>query len=174
MQSWQRPVTRRNHALCGLRPDDGEIGIIPADAARGFRAMGLRDMVDDFGVIGQSLKTVGKSCWDVYRRPIVGGQLDRDPFGACGGSRPQVNYHVEYRPSRATDELDLFIRGSLEVEAAHRVAMVIERDAPLRVMCAKPPLHEQIAAERTRKKTAIIFQLFELDDQRSRDVQWGK
>ena len=82
--------------------------------------------------------------------------------------------HVEYRPSRATDELDLFIRGSLEVEAAHRVAMVIERDAPLRVMCAKPPLHEQIAAERTRKKTAIIFQLFELDDQRSRDVQWGK
>src|SRR6516162_2505967 len=87
MQSWQRPVTRRNHALCGLRPDDGEIGIIPADAARGFRAMGLRDMVDDFGVIGQSLKTVGKSCWDVYRRPIVGGQLDRDPFGACGGSR---------------------------------------------------------------------------------------
>jgi len=95
-------------------------------------------------------------------------------FGACGGSRRQVNYHVEYRPSRATDELDLFIRGSLEVEAAHRVAMVIERDAPLRVMCAKPPLHEQIAAERTRKKTAIIFQLFELDDQRSRDVQWGK
>ena len=62
MQSWQRPVTRRNHALCGLRPDDGEIGIIPADAARGFRAMGFRDMVDDFGVIGQSLKTVGKSC----------------------------------------------------------------------------------------------------------------
>ena len=95
-------------------------------------------------------------------------------FGACGGSRRQVNYHVEYRPSRATDELDLFIRGSLEVEAAHRVAMVIERDAPLRVMCAKPPLHEQIAAERTRKKTSIIFQLFEFDDQRSRDVQWGK
>src|SRR6516165_5175124 len=85
MQSWQRPVTRRNHALCGLRPDDGEIGIIPADAARGFRAMGFRDMVDDFGVIGQSLKTVGKSCWDVYRRPIVGGQLDRDPFWRVWG-----------------------------------------------------------------------------------------
>jgi len=62
----------------------------------------------------------------------------------------------------------------LEVEAAHRVAMVIERDAPLRVMCAKVSLHEQIAAKRTRKKTAIIFQLFEFDDQRARDIQWGK
>jgi len=60
------------------------------------------------------------------------------------------------------------------VEAAQRAAMVIERDAPLRVMCAKPSHHEQIAAERTRKKTSIIFQLFEFDDQRPRDIQWGK
>jgi hypothetical protein len=60
------------------------------------------------------------------------------------------------------------------VEAAQRAAMVIERDAPLRVMCAKPSLHEQIAAEGTRKKTSIIFQLFEFDDQRPRDIQWGK
>jgi hypothetical protein len=76
--------------------------------------------------------------------------------------------------SGATDELDLFIRGSLEVEAAERAAMVIERDAPLRVMSAEPSLHEQIAAERTRKKTSIVFQLLELDDQRPRDIQWGK
>ena len=174
MQCWQRPVTLGNHALCSVRPDDGEIGIIPADAARSLLAIGFRDMVDDFGVIGQSLKTMGKSCGDVQRCPIVGGQLDPDPFGACGGSRPQVDHHVEYRPSGATDELDLFIWGSLEVEAAQRAAMVIERDAPLRVMCAKPSLHEQIAAERTRKKASIIFQLLELDDQRATDSQWGK
>jgi hypothetical protein len=75
-----------------VRPDDGEIGIIPAYAARSLLAIGFRDVVRDLDVIGQSLKTMGKSCGDLQRCLIVGGQLDPDPFGPCGGipasSRP--------------------------------------------------------------------------------------
>src|SRR4051794_18890498 len=85
---------------------------------------------------------------------------------------PDSRRSTRCRPIWRVWGIPAFIRGSLEVEAAQRVAMVIERDAPLRVMCAKISLHEQIAAERTRKKTSIIFQLFEFDDQQSRDIQW--
>src|SRR5262245_42073253 len=117
---------------------------------------------------------MGKTSRDVQGCPIVDSQLDRRPFCACGRFRPKVDHHVEYRPSGATDDFGLFMRARLEVKAAKRAAMVVEGHAPLRVMRAKAPLHEQIAAEPARKKTSIIFQLFEFDDQRPRDLQWGK
>jgi hypothetical protein len=62
---------------------------------------------------------------------------------ACGGPRPQVDYDVEYRPSGATDDLDLFMRGGLEVEPAQRAAMAIERHTPLGVLRAKHPLQDR-------------------------------
>jgi len=132
-------------------------------AAPGLLAIGFRDVVHDLGIIGQSLKTIGKSC-GVYNDARL-STVNSIPthLARVGNPGPKSTTTSNIAPRVQRTSL-ISSYGAAWKQAPQGVAMLIERDAPLRVMRAKTSLYKQIAAERTCKKTSIIFELLKLDD----------
>ena len=85
---------------------------------RQFRHVAFGDLVEYLGIVGQRLKAMRETGWDVQGEPVILGQLGRTPVTVCRGIAAQIQQHIEDRSPRAANQLGLRMRRTLEMHAA--------------------------------------------------------
>ena len=113
------------------RADSSVIGSGQAMASRGscgFRpasalgAVGGGVAIQQFDIVGQRLKTVGKAFRDQQRPAVVRRQAFRVPVQKGRRVGAQIHRHIPHLAADAAHQLHLGMRRMLEVHAAHRAA----------------------------------------------------
>lgn len=75
-------------------PSDAEGRIVPSDAVAALRGVELAHLIEDLYVVGEGLKAVGATFWNVYSIAIVFGQLERFPLSIRLRIGTKVKNHV--------------------------------------------------------------------------------
>ncbi len=134
-------------------PFDGKVGIVPAESALRFRAVGGRNLVMEIGHIAQHKEAVGAAWWDP--KPIVGFCVEHIsiPHTVGGRALAKIDEHIEDRARSDPDEFALRRIARLVVQAAKdmsgRTAVVvldkIKVEVRLSEYLAVPAFHEKAA-----------------------------
>ena len=79
-------------------PFDGQVGVVPEDAAVVRRGVVVADLVDHFGVRLEGDEAVGEAGGDEDLLPVVGVEEDGDVAAEGGGGAADVDHDVEALP----------------------------------------------------------------------------
>jgi hypothetical protein len=116
----------------------------------------LGHLVKDFARVFQGLETMSKSFGYIYHCAVVGCEFDRTPLAEGKGLAPEVHHYVIDRPSRASHQLDLGIRGNAVMEPSQCPARFIERRTALDQDGIEAARLELLSAIGTRKYSALV------------------
>src|ERR1051326_1066537 len=162
-EQWEVPVALRQHRI-GQRPFDRNRRIIPTQPARKLRHIKFRHLVEHFRIVRETLKAVSKAAQNIQHPAILTGKLEAFPFAERWRIRADIHGHIEDRPSRATDQLDLRLRFGLKVHAANHAAFFREGEIALRPARCEAMSGELVVAISSSQKTALIFAQFQLNE----------
>lgn len=100
---------------CGFAsewPVDGEIRVVPEDAAFVFRGVVVGGLVQELGHFAGDIEAVGEAFGDPELALVVGAEDDADPLAEGGGAAAQIDGHVK---NFAGDDADQFSLGLLDL-----------------------------------------------------------
>ena len=129
-------------------PVDGEVGVVPEDAAVAGLVPEGGAFVEHFGVVAEDAEAVGEAGGDPEHVAVLGGELGAGPLAEGGGAAADVDGDVEDGAAGAADELSLRLL-ELVVQAAD------DASARVRMVVLGERLGEAVLAERRRVEVSM-------------------
>ena len=155
------PVLVREDDRVGVdRPVDGDIGIIPGNAAIRFRRIKAGDLVGNFGIRLQRTEAVGEALRDQQLLPVFRTQGHADPLAKGRGAMTDIDRNVKDRAANDPDQLVLTMGRDLEMQTAQGAG---GRRQGVVVLCeieVQSSLFKRLAIIDLGKKSAMIAKFF--------------
>lgn len=156
-------IAFKNYAFV-RRPLNPKCRVIPTNAPRMIWDVELGHLIEDLGVVFQSLKSMGKAFRNVQRLAVVSRQYHCEMLLERRGSGTKVYDGVENRTASAAYELHFFMRGSLKMHSPERPFNAIKRNVALYEAGLQSVQFEFSLTKGTSKKSAVINTLFQFND----------
>jgi hypothetical protein len=155
-------------------PGQPEPRVVVHQAAFDAGRVELAHLVARLGVVLEHLVAVRKPLRNVERPVVVGRKLDRDVLEIGGALGTQVDDDVEDRAARRPHQLGLGSGRILEVHAAQRAPVFVERDVGLRDQRFQPVVGELPLAERAGEEAAVVLATLDVDDEGALELGFGE